>query len=74
MTSHEELIAALASVDPDYDGEPVPILKSDLKNLDAGDLPVGTRIEVMEKIDADGVRHIALDCVLVRGDEASLSE
>lgn len=73
MTSHEELLAALASVDPDYDGEPVPILKSDLKNLDAGDLPVGTRIEVMEKIDADGVRHIALDCVLVRGDEASLS-
>lgn len=53
------------------DGDPVPVLVSDLSKLSFDELPHGVSIQPLERIDAKGGRHLALNGSLVR-DNAKL--
>lgn len=73
VADRQEVLAKLAvDDDQNFDDEPPSLLRSELNLLDADDLPVGLRIEVLDRVDSKGVRYVALDGVLVRDSERSL--
>jgi hypothetical protein len=67
--TREDLLAELAAAGED--GDPVPVLISDLSKLSFDELPLGVRIQPLERIDAKGGQHLALNGSLVR-DNAKL--
>jgi hypothetical protein len=70
MTTREELLATLA--DAGREDEPLPLAMADLEKLTAADLPVGVAVQPVEKVDAQGVYHLALNGTLSRPDESHL--
>jgi hypothetical protein len=64
MATREELLEALAVAEDDE--EPFEVGLVDLGKLSATDLPVGVRIQPVERVDSRGVRHLALNGTLVR--------
>jgi hypothetical protein len=64
--TREDLLAELGAARED--GDPVPVLVSDLSKISFGEVPFGVRIQPLERIDAEGGRHLALNGSLVRDD------
>jgi hypothetical protein len=70
MATREGLLEALAAADDDE--EPLHLAVSDLSKLSTADLPIGLRIQPVEKVDSQGVYHLAMNGTLVRIDEERL--
>ncbi len=67
--TREALLAGLRAAS---DGDPFPVLVSDLAKLQADDIPVGAYIQPLEKIDKKGVHHLALNGTLTRGEDTAV--
>ncbi len=68
MASAQEIrdrLACAAEQGDDHD-EPVELMRSELASVAAADLPDGLRIHVIERIDAQGIRHITMEGTLRR--------
>jgi hypothetical protein len=68
MGSHDNIWdrLATAAVSPGDGDEPVEILRSELAAVGVADLPDGLRIQVIDKIDAEGIRHVTFNGTLGR--------
>lgn len=70
VTSRETILADLDSA-TEEDDEPIGMARADLGKISSDDLPVGVRIEIIDK-EADGVIRLAFAGVLVRIDNTTL--
>ncbi len=68
MTRHDEIRDRLAAAAEDGDewDEPVVLMRSELAAVEVADLPDGLRIEVVDRVDAKGMRYISLGGTLRR--------